>query len=177
MRKIVDINNCTEIGYVKKTHGVRGELLLNFEDGIDVILEDAEYLFLEVEGLLVPFFIEETSIHNGVSGAILFDTLNTKEKATRFVGCKVFIDNGSMIHDSEFFNIQLIKGFTVSHVERGVIGKVTAIDDFGGNFVISVDYNGKEVLLPFNEELLEEFDEEMKSITMFFPEELLIINE
>ncbi len=177
MRKKIDINNCTEIGYVKKTHGVRGELLLNFLEGFDETVEDAEYLFLEVEGLLVPFFVEEASIHNSISGAVLFDTLDSKEKANRFVGSKVFIDNDEVVHDSEFFNIQLIKGFTLSHAEKGIVGEVIAIDDFGGNFVLTVDYNGKEVLLPFNEELICEFDENKKSIVMFFPEELLSINE
>jgi len=92
MRRIVDKANCTEIGYVKKTHGVKGEVQIVFHDGLDEMIERLDYLFFEVEGLLVPFFIDSIFSIGPNSAILLFETLGNKEEATAFVGCKLFID-------------------------------------------------------------------------------------
>ena len=47
-----------KIGRLGKTHGVKGELSFHFTDDVfDRV--DADYIFIETEGLLVPFFFEE----------------------------------------------------------------------------------------------------------------------
>ena len=46
------------IGRLGKVHGVKGEVSLQFDDDVfDRV--DADYLVLEIDGILVPFFIEE----------------------------------------------------------------------------------------------------------------------
>ena len=47
-----------KIGKLGKTHGVKGELSFLFDDDVfDRV--DADYLVLDLDGILVPFFIEE----------------------------------------------------------------------------------------------------------------------
>ena len=49
-----------KIGRLGKAHGVKGEVSLQFDDDIfDRV--DADYLVLDVDGILVPFFIEESA--------------------------------------------------------------------------------------------------------------------
>ena len=46
------------IGRIGKPHGVKGEVSLQFSDDVfDRV--DADYLVLETDGILVPFFMEE----------------------------------------------------------------------------------------------------------------------
>ena len=46
-----------KIGRLGKAHGVKGEVSFQFTDDIfDSV--DAEYLVLDVDGILVPFFME-----------------------------------------------------------------------------------------------------------------------
>ena len=47
-------SECEKIGYLKKTHGVRGELVLEFEPQFEVSIENANRFFVEIDGLLVP---------------------------------------------------------------------------------------------------------------------------
>jgi len=177
MSKIINKDNCTDIGYIKKTHGVKGELMFLFDEGIDGIIENLEYVFFETEGLLVPFFIEEISIHSNISAVILFDTITSKEKANKFVGCKVFIENEFLVQDNESSKYQYIIGFLIVDVKIGNVGIVTEIDNFGGNFVLSVESKGKELLIPFNENLILNLDSEARILTMNLPEGLIEINE
>ena len=44
------------IGQIGKPHGVKGELSFHFEDDV-FDRTDADYLILEVDGILVPFFL------------------------------------------------------------------------------------------------------------------------
>ena len=47
-----------KIGRIGKPHGVSGEVTLRFSDDVfDRV--DADYVVLLVDGILVPFFIEE----------------------------------------------------------------------------------------------------------------------
>jgi 16S rRNA processing protein RimM len=158
MRKPINREECTEIGFVKKTHGVKGELQIFFQEGIDEIIEELEYIFFDFEGHLVPFFIESVFSIGSSSAVILFDTLTSKEKANEFTGCKLFIENEWFDENNLPVSLQSIVGFTLHDPEIGEIGKITAIDDFGGNIVLSIDYKGKEIMIPFNEELLHEIN-------------------
>jgi 16S rRNA processing protein RimM len=177
MRKPIHIEECTEVGFIKKTHGVKGELFITYQEGIDEIIEEIEYLFFEFEGHLVPFFIESIFSIGPNSAIILFDTLTSKEKANEFVGCKLFIENEWFSEGNLPFSAEMIVGFTLSDRDKGEIGKITAIDDFGGNMVLSVDYNGKEILIPFNEELLHKFNPKDRSLMMECHEGLFDLND
>ena len=58
------------IGRLGKTHGVRGEVSLQFDDDIfDRV--DADYLVLELDGILVPFFIEEYRFRSDTVARVL----------------------------------------------------------------------------------------------------------
>ena len=47
-----------KIGRLGKAHGVKGEVSFQFDDDIfDRV--DADYLVLDIDGILVPFFMEE----------------------------------------------------------------------------------------------------------------------
>ena len=46
------------IGKIGKPHGIKGELQMQIEDDVfDAV--DADYLVLCIDGIMVPFFIEE----------------------------------------------------------------------------------------------------------------------
>lgn len=177
MRKPINREECIEIGFVKKTHGVKGELQIFFQEGIDEIIEELEYIFFEFEGHLVPFFIDSIFSIGSSSAIILFDTLTSKEKATEFAGCKLFIEKEWFTEGNLPFSAEMIVGFTLSDPDKGEIGTITAIDDFGGNLVLSVDFNGKEILIPFNEELLHQFDPKSRKLVIECHDGLFDLND
>jgi 16S rRNA processing protein RimM len=177
MRKPINIEACNEIGYIKKTHGTKGELNVSYQEGIEEIIEELEYIFFEFEGHLVPFFIESIFSIGPSSAIILFDTLDSKEKAYEFVGCKLFIEKEWFNENSLPFSPEMIVGFTLTDPDKGEIGKITSVDDYGGNLVLSVDFKGKEILIPFNEELLHQFNEKEQTLVIECHEGLFDLND
>ena len=55
----INKNDCVEVGYIQKPHGLKGEVILVFDKEFEETFEELEFLFIEVDGGLVPFFIED----------------------------------------------------------------------------------------------------------------------
>lgn len=177
MRKPINIDNCTEVGYVKKTHGVKGSLHLVLDNNLDEILEELDFLFFKVDGLPVPFFIEEILGLGSGFANVQFKTITSKEQAQNFIGYTLMIDSEELTENSDFLSPQLLKGFTLIDQTLGEIGEILEVSDFGGNIVFSVMHENAEVMIPFNEELLIAFDRNHSTLTLNCPGGLFDISD
>ena len=162
--------DCEKIGYFRKTHGVQGQLVLEYEIQYETAVEECNRLFVEIDGLLVPFFMAENGFRfKGADSAIVtLDDVNTEKYAKRLVGAAVYLLKSEVEVDTEF-EISNLKGFVVIDETLGELGKIEFIDDYSGNIVLTIDYNGRELLVPFNEDFLVEFNAEEKVIKLDLP--------
>jgi 16S rRNA processing protein RimM len=167
--------DCTQIGFIRKTHGVRGELTLDFEPVFELSLSESERLFVELDGLLVPFFIAEEGlrIKSSKSAIVKFDWVDTEEYARRLVGCPVFLFSYEIISDGEEMGFSDFENYQLEDETLGPIGKIIRVDDYSGNVVFTVLYQNSELLVPFNEELLISVDEQLQIIKLRLPEGLI----
>ncbi len=166
--------DCEKIGYFKKTHGVQGQLVLEYEIQFETAIEECNRLFAEIDGLLVPFFMAENGFRfKGADSAIVtLDDVNTEKYAKRLVGAAVYLLKSEVEIDTEF-EINNLKGFFVIDETLGELGKVEFVDDYSGNIVLTIDYKGSELLVPFNEDFLVEFNEEEKILKLDLPSGLV----
>lgn len=177
MRKPINLKNMIEVGYVKKTHGVQGELHIVVDEGLYETIDQLTYLFFEIDGLPVPFFIENFSTIGDGFAHVKFKNLDTKENANRYIGTKLLIGHQELEIDLSNVNTTLIIGFTIVDTKLGEIGKVVEVNDFGGNIVLSVNYSNQEVMIPFNEELIVSLNMETQTIEMDCPEGLFNLSD
>lgn len=175
-RKPIDIKNCIDVGFIKKPHGIKGELLVVFNGGVNDSIEDLDFLFFEIDGLIVPYFIEEMTWRSDGSIVFKFNLINSKEKAQLFVGYKIFINKDDLIFDDNDFDPHYLINFKVVDSKLGFIGEINAINDFGGNIVFNVQYGNNEIMIPFNEDLLVSFDQDNSTLTLDCPEGLFDLN-
>ena len=78
-----------KIGRIGKAHGVKGEVSFNFDDDVFDRVE-AEYLILEVDGILVPFFMEEYRFRSDSTALVKFEDIDTQERARELTNCDVY---------------------------------------------------------------------------------------
>lgn len=82
-------NEVYKIGRIGKPHGVNGELQMQFDDDVfDRV--SADYLVLDIEGILVPFFIEDYRFRSDNVLLIKFSDIDTQERARELTGSDVF---------------------------------------------------------------------------------------
>jgi len=167
---------CREFGIVLKPHGVKGELLVKTNFLLPEPFEITDSIFLEIEGLLVPFFVEEYSVASTESLIIKLADINDKNKALRFIGCNVFIESDGKDKAKNFSGITEIIGYTIEDQDGKKLGIVSGIEDIPGNLLLNVTYKKKEILIPFHEQLLIKIDKRKKVISMIINPGLIDLN-
>ncbi|HNQ61579.1 MAG TPA: ribosome maturation factor RimM [Bacteroidia bacterium] len=173
--KTLDINKLVPLGFINKTHGFQGELSLAMNDDINLSPEQfkSQFLFLQLDGLPVPFFVE--NIREKTNGILVkFDTINNEEEAKKLVGKKVLA--GKIKRDTEEeqepgWNELL--GYTVNDKKYGNLGPILEIQELPMQFLAACSINEKEILFPLHEEIILEIDDENKTIYIDLPDGLL----
>jgi 16S rRNA processing protein RimM len=158
------------IGRLGKTHGVKGEVSLQFDDDIfDRV--DADYLVLELDGILVPFFIEEYRFRSDTVALIKFEDVDTQQRANELTGCDVYFPRTLAADDEVEVSLSLLVGFDLVEANGGTtIGRIAAIDDTTANLLFELE-DGR--LIPANDDLIRDIDTKRKTIKMEIPEGLL----
>ena len=158
------------IGRLGKTHGVKGEVSLQFDDDIfDRV--DADYLVLELDGILVPFFIEEYRFRSDTVALIKFEDVDTQQRANELTGCDVYFPRALAANDEGEVSLSLLVGFDLVEANGGMtIGRIVAIDDTTANLLFELE-DGR--LIPANDDLIRDIDTKRKTIKMEIPEGLL----
>jgi len=167
--------NCTRIGYIRKTHGVRGEVTLDFEQQFEFSVEAARRFFIELEGLLVPFYVSENGLRfkSGKTALVSFDWVETESYARRLVGQDVYLFQNEIIENDDEEVTFLYLNYMLKDKSLGNFGIISEAEDYSGNVVLTVLHNGKQILVPFNEDFLISVDEKQKIITLDLPEGLI----
>ncbi|WP_018464390.1 ribosome maturation factor RimM [Segatella paludivivens] len=163
-----------KIGKLGKPHGVKGEISFMFDDDVfDRV--DADYLVLDVDGILVPFFIDEYRFRSDESALMKFEDIDTQDKARDLTGDEVYFPRSLSDGGDENVSWAEIFGFEVVDKNTNkTIGVIKSVDDSTINTLFEIETNdGKEVLVPANEDLIHEADMDNRRIKMFIPEGLL----
>ena len=159
-----------KIGRLGKTHGVRGEISFLFDDDV-FDRTDADYLILRVDGILVPFFIEEYRFKSDANAIVKFDGIDTQERARELTGCDVYFPRSLAEGDDGDISWSILVGFDILEAQSGkAVGRIAAIDDATMNILFELE-DGR--LVPASEDLITAIDQEARTITMHIPEGLL----
>lgn len=160
----------TEIGYISKTHALKGQVVLRLNEYID-IEENIKSIFLEINGSQVPFFVTEC---NPVSiGYILkIETIDNVDLAKKLVGKKAFVLPEFIIENED--SLQEFVGYTVLDTTHGNVGIINQVDEKTENVTITIIHqSGKEIILPFNDDFILSINDEIKQIEFDAPEGLI----
>lgn len=166
-----------KIGKIGKPHGVKGELTLFFDDDVFDRVE-AEYLVLCVDGILVPFYMDDWRFKTGETALVKFTDIDTKEAASELTGCEVFFPKHLSDREEDDLTWDEIKGFEVVDANHGNIGNVVSIDESTVNVIMEVETaKGNIILVPANENLIKKVDPENRSIVVDLPDGLVDLND
>lgn len=166
---------CQNIGFFRKTHGIHGGLILEFEPQFEYSVEAADRFFVELEGLLVPFFIEDEGLRfkSGNSAIVNLKWVTTEKYVKRLVGSSVYLFQDEIVDEEVETLESKFENYLLIDEKLGEIGIIHQVDDYSGNIVITVQYRGEELLIPYNDKLLKDVNEMQKTITLNLPEGLI----
>lgn len=163
--------NTQEIGYISKTHGLKGHVTLRIKEDIFIDEEKITSIFLDINGSQVPYFVEEIK-HTNQGYLVKFENIDSIETSKKLIGKTAYCLEEFITEDEE--SLKYFIGYTVIDSKHGNIGTIVDIDDKTENVVITVAHpSGAEIILPFNDALLNEIDDDLKTVDLNAPEGLI----
>jgi|NOAtaT_6_FD_contig_31_9175692_length_662_multi_5_in_0_out_0_1 16S rRNA processing protein RimM len=166
------------IGKLGKSHGVSGALRIFVDERyLDDFLA-TELIFIETEGKKLPFFIEDVFEANDL--LVKLEDVDTPEAAHRYSGKAIFMREADLqpltaevpLSDAQF---ERYIGYTICDKRIGIIAAIDAVIELPQQFLASVNYGGKEVLVPIHPDLIERVDHQQRQIWMDLPMGILEI--
>lgn len=168
-------------GVFNKTHGIKGELSATF--GHDVEPDTLRCLFVDMDGIPVPFFIESSRPRTADTWLVTLDGIDSEEKARLFVGKQFGIHADDLPEPEEldpdadgFYASDLI-GFSISDSTLGELGEITDVNDQTENVLFVVTgSDGNEILIPVADEFIDSIDTPARIIHTSIPAEIVDLN-
>lgn len=162
------------IGKFTRTHGVQGEMAMSFTDDV-FDRTDCPYLVCSMDGILVPFFIEEYRFKSDNVALIKFERIDTNEAASIFTNKEVYFPKSyaEEAEDGEY-SWQYFIGFDTEDKVHGHLGELVDVDESTVNTLFVVERpDGKEILIPAQEAFIEDIDHDKRLIKFNLPDGLL----
>lgn len=164
------------IGKITGTHGLDGKLIVRHQLEGKNIWNKIPHVFIEIRReSYIPYFIEAKSELNHDEMMLKVDEVDSVEMAKAFSGKKVYLDaevfaklqpkavSGNMI------------GFKIVDQTLGEIGLVEDLFETPGQVLATVQFKGKEVIVPLIDATIKNIDGAKKTITVSLPDGLLDI--
>jgi len=159
-----------KIGRIGRTHGVKGEVTFLFTDDVWDRAE-AEYVFLRVDGILVPFFLEEYRFKNDSTALLKFLDYDSADDVKFMLGCDVCFPHALTPEKDEEdeYTWRYFTGFTLFDETAGLVGSIDMVDDSTQNVLFHVAGH----YIPAAEAWIRDIDHKKRTIRMALPDGLL----
>ena len=174
-----DWDDAILVGVVARTHGNRGEVIVNSETDFpeERFRQGARLMTRRKDGSLATMEVVTMRMHQG-RPVILFAGVTSMNDAELLAGQELRVAdearNGERLNDGEYYHRDLI-GCSVVTESGEPVGEVTAIEGARGATRLVVRSRRNEVLIPLADEICT-VDVAARRITVRPPEGLLELN-
>ena len=172
-----------EVGQFNKPHGVQGEISATLDYDLEDIA-DIDCIVAEVDGIFVPFFIENRRQKTSSTILLTIDGLTTDTAVKFLVNKEIyclkseFVDEELDESDDELTDLPIdyFIGFSAVADDGVQLGEIVDVDDTTENVLFVVERpDGSELQIPAVDEFIAEVDTKQKVLVLSLPDGLLDI--
>ncbi|MGC4040571.1 MAG: ribosome maturation factor RimM [Flavobacterium sp.] len=166
--------DCFYLGKIAKKFSFKGEVLIYLDTDEPELYENMESVFVEFNKDLIPFFIENSSLHKNDFLRVKFEDVNSEEEADSILGAEIYLPLNMLpkLEGNKFYFHEVI-GFEIEDKRLGVFGKIVSINDTTAQPLFEVENGEVQILVPMIDQFLVKIDRENKKVIMDLPEGLI----
>ncbi|WP_293896656.1 ribosome maturation factor RimM [Flavobacterium sp.] len=166
--------DCFYLGKIAKKFSFKGEVLIYLDTDEPELYENMESVFVEFNKNLVPFFIQNSSLHKNDFLRVQFEDVDSEEEADSILNCEVYLPLSMLpkLSGNKFYFHEVI-GFEIEDKRLGIFGKIVSINDSSAQPLFEVINGNVEILVPMIDQFLIKIDRENKKVIMDLPEGLV----
>jgi 16S rRNA processing protein RimM len=166
--------DCFKLGYVIKRHGFKGEISIKFDSKTPEAYKKVESLFIEINEQLVPFFIDRLRLNNKGIATVKLEDISNDDQTEQMLRKSVYLPLELLTEDnSESGLLSELVGFEVIDKMHGNIGTLTSVIDQTAQAIFQIDNNGKEILIPAVDAIIDQVRTDNKTIEINAPAGLI----
>ena len=166
--------DCFYLGKIAKKFSFKGEVLAYLDTDEPELYENMESVFVECNKNLVPFFIEQSSLHKNDFLRIKFEDIDSEADADGILNCPIYLPISMLpkLEGNKFYFHEVI-GFEVEDKRFGRVGIIQSINDSTAQPLFEVLNGTVEIFIPMIDHFLVEIDRKNKKVKMDLPEGLI----
>lgn len=180
---MIESSQITAVGRFQKTHALKGELNAVLDIDPNYFTE-GNAAIVEIDGIYVPFYISSIRPKGKTSFLLTIDGIESEKEAREFVNKAIYVEKSILasfldLEEEELLDEDDLTGYHIIDAPTGAqIGIVVALDTTTPNalFIVSTT-DGDDIFIPAVDELIEDIDDDEKTITMSLPEGLMDLNK
>ncbi|MFA6999401.1 MAG: ribosome maturation factor RimM [Victivallaceae bacterium] len=169
---------CLLLGTITKANRKTGQLTISIGQQPAERFAEVRTLFLDIDGGLVPFFVDQQSGSGSGQLRVWLQDYKTPEAAQQLTGYKVYIaeDDLPATPPNQLYHHQLTD-YTVVDKTAGELGQITDLIESTEQALLQVAHNGDEILIPFVDDFVVKIDKRKKTLYLDLPEGLIDLNK
>lgn len=163
-----------KIGKLQKSHGIKGEISLVFDKPAYADI-DTEFYFLDIEGIFVPFLLEEITFITDTGARVKFEDIDDETRASQFSNLHVFLLRKQVPEEilEETSDWDIFIGYSIFDQHLRDLGVIESVNTGTINTLFIVKKREEELLIPATEDFIFEINKEKKVIRMNLPQGLI----
>ncbi len=168
------IDDCFQLGYIVKAHGLNGEVQAFIDADNPRGYNNLESIFVKQGQELVPFFIEYIKV-NASKALIAFEEVEDIDSAKALKGLELYLPLEFLpaLDENSFYMHEIVGFDLINTADQKVVGSITSLLEAGPQVILQVDCEGVEILIPYQKELLVRVDRKAQGLELNIPEGLL----
>lgn len=169
---MLDQEEFIEIGYIRRGHGYKGHARVVVVDELKEDFMQQEFLFLEIDGYKVPFYVQERQDTKDI--IIKLEHIDSVEDMQAYHKSPLYILKKDIKHAQDVIDAQektsAIVGMHIHDKSLGDVGAIIRVDEYPQQeMAIIMSAEGNEILIPLHPSLVTEIDEAARVIHMDLP--------
>ncbi len=150
------------IGKIVNTHGIKGELrIISDFPYKDRVFKNNFNIYIGKDKINE---VINTYRHHKIFDMITLKNYNNINEVLKYKGSLVYINRLDLkLNDNEYLECDLLD-FNII-INNNIIGKLSSFENHNNNKIIIVKNKEKEILLPYNNNLIENINLDKKEIT------------
>jgi len=170
----VELKDCFYLGKITKKYSFKGELIISLDTDEPEIYKNLKSVFININGRLIPYFIEKSKSQKKATLRVKFEDINSEEEALSIINKEVYLplENLPELKGKKFYYHEII-GYNVVDTDHGNIGLIIKVEDKTSQSIFIIKNNGKEILIPVNDNIIQMINRKNKTIHITAPNGLI----
>ncbi len=166
-------NSYRNIGKIVSGFGLKGDMIIQHHLGKKIIVSKIKVIFLEQKKEeLLPYFVESVRKKGEDELYIKLEGIDSKEQASKYIRREVWLKGEEIQTHTQKNNPLAWVGYRV--IDQGNdLGPILEVIEQPHQILCRLDIDGKEVLIPINDQFLDKIDHKNRTALLHLPDGLL----